>query len=183
MHKRDDHVLALREQDDERLTFAFRSLHMAALVAAFAVGAALAVWLLGAELREAGGLYYGFAWFLAAAFALSAVLSLFVSSRLEIDGARSLATYHYSSAFSQRSWRKAFGDFEEIRVYRPKAGTGAGRAALLKVLLKLRDGQEIPLGTGFLGVYGKRQARELADRLGALMSLPVIEEPSVEHRH
>ena len=183
MLRRDDHVLALREQEPERLVFAFRASHMAALVAAFAVGAALAAWLFEVELRRAHELIHVFTWLLAAAFAFSAVFSLFLTTTLEIDGRHRTLTYRYASLFRRRSWQKGFADVEEIRVYRPKAGTGAGRAALLKVLVRLHDGQEIPLGTGFLGIYGKRQARELADRLGELLSATVIEEPSVEHQH
>lgn len=180
MHKRNDPVLILVTFDNNRMDFVFPARQMALLFGAFAVAAALALLFHGGELREKSMFSYWFLCFLEVAFIWGTISALNTRCRLQIDRSKQSVYYFLSSLFRQQEWEKYFNDFEEIRLFRPE--TGDGRSGLLKIILKSKDGEEIPLGRSLFGIYRKTEARRLAKELATLMSLNVIEESSTQKK-
>ena len=182
MTKRDDNVLVLSDQNTDRMMFQYNSQKMAALVAMIAIGWFLTIWFAGDQIKDTHVVFYWFLCFLAVAFGIGTITSIKTKIRLEIDIKDGVVNYFFSNLINSSEWRKSFGEFKEIRIYRPKVGQGAGRSSWLRILLKTMQGDEIPLGTGFFGIHGKEQARMLAEEISKAMSLIVIEEPSVESK-
>jgi hypothetical protein len=178
-YKRIDTVLVLAERAPGRLIFAFRPGRMAVLTGAFALGAAIAAWLLADPARNLPSIWAWLAGLLAAALLFSTIVSLTTRRRLTIDAATSTVTHRARSLFGANDWSRTFAEFSEIRLFRPAAGAGAGRAAFVKLLLVAADGEEIPLGTMLFGIPRASTARELATQLAEMTKLSTIEESSV----
>ena len=177
--KRDDVVMALVNRDSREILFEFQQKKFASLIGLFAIGSGMTLWFLGEQVKQSAEWGYWFLCFLFVAMVVGFLTSLAMRRSVRIDKAKKRVEYRFKSMFSKASWTKGFNEFKEIRIYRPARGGGAGRAALLKVLLVLSDGEEIPLGTGFLGIFSVTQARHLASELASVMFLVVIEESGV----
>jgi hypothetical protein len=163
------------------MNFVYKSQKYAFLFGVFAVALSYVVWRFGDEIKNVHIYIYWFSFFLAGALCFGAITTLWTNCRLEIDASRKKVSYSLSTLFGKTEWKRNFDDFKEIRIYRPIAGAGnAGHASFLKVLLTTAKGEEIPLGTGMLGTNNKQKARNLAEKMSNIMSLSVIEEPSVE---
>ena len=132
----------------------------------------------GDALQEKSMLSYWFLLFLEVAFWWGVIFSLTLRSNLEIDQSQGKVRYRLSTLFQNQKWEKVFSEFQDVRIFRP--GTGDGRAVMLKVLLRSKEGEEIPLGTSLFGVYQKQKARLLAQQVAEIMSLRVIEESSIK---
>ncbi len=179
LYKRNDPVLVLVSASSHQINFAFPSRQMALLIGTFAIAAALAILLHGAELRETSMLSYWFLCFLEIAFLWGTIFSFNMQCRLQIDQSQQKVYYFLSNLFRKQKWEKVFSDFQEIRIFCP--GTDDGKAAMLKVLLKSKEGEEIPLGKSLFGIYRQKEARRLAKQIAEMMSLRVIEEPSIQN--
>ncbi|AFZ45553.1 hypothetical protein PCC7418_3439 [Halothece sp. PCC 7418] len=180
MHKRNDPVLVIVASHRDQIHFAFPSSQMALLIGLFALAAGLALFFQGGELQEKSMLSYWFLWFLEIAFLWGTIFSLTMKSSLHIDRSQEKVCYVLSSLFRKKQWEKPFCDFQEVRIFRPR--TGDGRAAMLKILLVMQDGEEIPLGTSLFGICQKRNARSLAQKVAEMISLKVIEEYSLDKK-
>jgi len=178
LYKRNDPVLVLVASSNEQMCFAFPSRQMALLIGMFAIAAGLAILLHGDELIEKSILSYWFLCFLIVAFLWGTIFSLNMQCRLQIDQSQQKVYYFLSNLFRKKQWEKVFSDFQEVRIFRP--GTGDGRAAMLKILLKSKQGEEIPLGKSLFGIYRQQEARQLAQKIANMMSLMLIEESSIE---
>lgn|GEM_PF-6527976 len=84
-----------------------------------------------------------------------------------------MVRYRNSNFYGQKHWKKDFTDFCDVRIWRP------GRKSFLIVVLRLKDKQEIPLGSNEAGMASLDKAQALAKELAAIMDLPVVEEPTV----
>lgn len=106
-------------------------------------------------------------------FIWSSIFSYFKTALLTIDGDRRIVEYRSSSVFGKEEWTKDFSDFSEVRIWRP------GRKSFLKVVLRLKDNEEIPLGTSEAGIFGSERAQEIARSIAVIMDISIIEEPTV----
>jgi len=179
---RDDNALTLVNDQPGRMIFVYQSKKYALLFGVFAISLMYVVWHFGEEIKNIHIYVYWFSFFLAGALCFGSISTFLTHCRLNIDISGKQVRYSLSSLLGKTKWERSFDDFKQIRIHRPLTGQNgrAGHAAFLKILLVTNKGEEIPLGTGILGVYGKQKARQFADKLSKIMSLNVIDEASVE---
>ena len=172
MQGRNNNVLVLDSDTSDRMVFRFRSQVWAfaglllALIVFTCTSAFHEYSRFSPALQIIGYTFSGL-------FVYSAVYSVFARRTLEVDTKAGTVTYNRSSLFGTAFSTKPFGDFKAVTISRP------GRASFLTVCLTADDHQEIPVGKSELGFLGVRKARELAERLHALMRVPLVEEPAV----
>ena len=178
---RDDNALTLVSDKPDKMVFEYQSRKYAILFGIFAVSLIYTVWRFGEEIKNVHLYIYWFSYFLAGAVSFGSINALFIKCSLELNMLRKQVRYSLSSLLGKTKWERSFDDFKEIRIYRPLKGSGtAGHSAFLIILLVTNNAEEIPLGTGMLGVYGKEKAREFADKISKSISLSIIDESSVE---
>jgi len=169
-----DHVLVLREDVGDVLSFAFRgrrwSIYTFLISITLLVGTIVIKGLPDVHYKEyliPGG------YVASAAFIWSSIYSFYTKITLDIDSAGRLVRYRKSNIFGDNEWERGFSDFSEIRIWRP------GRKSFFKVILRIKDNQEIPLGTNEAGTLNLDRSKEIAERISKVMGLPVIEESTV----
>ena len=171
---RDDNALTLTNDSSGKMVFVYKSRKHAVLFGIFAIALSYAVWHFSNEIKNVHIYIYWFSCFLAGALCFGTITTLWTNCRLEVDASRKTVSYSLSTLFGKTEWKRNFDDFNEIRIYRPIASSGnAGHAAFLKVLLITAKGEEIPLGTGMLGINNKQKATKFADKMSKIMSLSV----------
>lgn len=106
-------------------------------------------------------------------FMWSAIYSYFTTKVLTFDGIKKVATFHTVNPFGTKDRIMDFSAFSEIRLWRP------GRKSFIVVVLRMHDGQEIPLGTSEAGCLGHKKALDIARKLSEIISIPVMEESTV----
>ncbi|GAB4223390.1 MAG: hypothetical protein Kow0062_23410 [Acidobacteriota bacterium] len=177
---RDDNALTLASRGPGRLAFTYRSRMHALLFGAFAIVLIYVVWRYGDTMRSVHSAVYWFSVFLAVSLSIGTLITLSTRCRLDIDASGRQVRYSRSTPFGKVDWQRDFGEFKEVRIYRPLSGSGrAGHASHLKVLLTTTAGEEIPLGVS-LGGTSRREARDLAQNISEIMSLTIVEESSLE---
>ena len=179
---RDDNALTLVSDKPDKMVFEYQSRKYAILFGAVAISLIYTVWRFGEEIKNVHLYIYWFSYFLAGAFCFGSISTLLTKCSLELNMLRKQVRYSLSSLLGKTKWERNFDDFKEIKIYRPLTGLAgrAGHAVFLKILLVTNNAEEIPLGTGMLGVYGKEKAREFADKISKSISLSIIDESSVE---
>ncbi len=174
---RDDNALTLTNDDLKKMNFVYKSKKHAVLFGLFAIALSYVIWRFSDEIKNIHVYVYWFSFFLAGALCFGTITTLWTNCRLEIDASIKKVSYSLSTLFGKTEWKRDFGDFKEIRIYRPIASSGnAGHAAFLKVLLITAKGEEIPLVAGISGTNNKQKTRKLAEKMSNIMSLRVIEE-------
>ena len=170
-----DNVLVLSDSHENNLVFKFRSKLWAGATLVLGSGIFLGAFFLPQEMKSfdvSRKMFFLFG-FLMAVFSL---LSLFINITLELNVSNGKVEYLKKTLFGKTQWKKSFGEFEHLRIIRPK------RKSFCKILLVLKDGQAIPLGTSEAGIYGSDNARGLAKTIGNSTNLPIIEDPAVTRR-
>ena len=174
------HILVQQPGTDSQLRFQFRpanwSIYAFIMAVLFALGAFVFEDMEQVRFKE---VLIPVMYAAAGLFAWSSLYSYCTRIRLEIDGDELAVRYHKSNSlvkFINREWRKSFAEFESVRIWRP------GRRSFLVVVLRLRDKQEIPLGTSEAGILGLDEARRMAENIAALIGVPVLEEPTAQRK-
>ncbi len=105
----------------------------------------------------------------------SSISNYFTSKVLEFNPTLKRVQYQASSLFGKTEWDKDFAEYIQVRLWRPE------RASFIVIVLRLRDGEEIPLGTSEAGIFGVDKARTIAKHIAEILNVPMIEERTVLH--
>ncbi len=171
-----DHVLVQRGNKNDGLSFSFRgktwSIYTALISIALLVGTIVINDMDAAKVQFKEYLVPG-GYVATALFIWSSIYSYFTKIELNIDRLKRVVGYRKSNFFGTKKWEKGFDSFIEVRIWRP------GRKSFLKLVLRMKDKQEIPLGTSEAGILDIEKAKELAEHISKVMNIPVIEEPTV----
>jgi len=176
---RQDHVLVQLEGKNDNLSFAFRSknwsIYSALISIVLLVGTFLINDMDSAKVHFKEYLVPG-GYVATALFIWSSIYSYFTKIELEIDKHKRVVEYRKSNFFGTKKWEKGFDNFIEVRIWRP------GNNSFFKVVLRMKDKQEIPLGTSEAGILNVEKARKLAEYISKAMNIPVIEEAMVRSK-
>ena len=167
--RRSDQVLVQQEGDGDELSFGVRRRVCSLITVVLAVLMLVGANAIGEGVRHRGLLVPGFYVFFAL-FVWSSIYSYFTIKTLRIHGAEKVVKYRKSNFMGTDEWTRAFPDFGEIRI------SSRGNKSFRRVILGLKDEQEIPLGTSEVGVFGIDRARNMANHIARIMGLAVVEE-------
>ena len=161
-------IMVLEEDGEERQTFRFHGKRWALFT--FVICVALAAAMVLARSKGGPWIVEAFLGAFAALTFYSTLYSLRADQWLEIDGRDRAIRFHKESFYGLVDWRRDGSAFDAIRVFRANA-----RAVNWSILLVAGDGLGLSLGENALGSLRRERALEIANKVGRLAGIPVIE--------
>lgn len=164
-------TMVLTEADNNRLLFQFHGKKRALITGA------MGVWMLAAAVflwwqNGFDSYLAGFGAF-AAVLAAAAVFSAKTVRGMEIDKRRGSVRYAEKTLNRNEIWEKPFSDFVSISVHYLRNHSDSKRRPLIVEIVS-RAGGYYRIGTDAAGAGRETAARELADRIGGIMGIPVV---------
>ena len=180
MASRPVQTLIFSRQTPQALTFVFAAPRFTQWTALFSVLLAFAFWFLGEELRAVGTVFYWTGLLLTLLLLLAAMASVTARKELRVDREAALVTYRgRRHLVRSESWRKPFGAFPKLALFR-RAARDDTPTEHFRLVLFSRDGDEFRLGLEPLGIEGREEARELAQLVVDYLGVALDEDPAVE---
>jgi hypothetical protein len=165
--------MILTTEEEHRLLFQYSGKKMAWITGTMGlwllVAAGFLLWQNGLSYHAAAFILFGI---LLAAYAANSARA---KRGLEIDRDRGSVRYAESALARKEIWEKAFTDFASISVNYPrKDGRRKRQTGRLVVEIVSREGGYYPVTRQRPGVSPEKNARELAERIGGMMNLPMV---------
>lgn len=161
-------IMVLEDDGEERQTYRFHGKRWA--IFTFVLSIALVGAMVLARSKGRAWPVEAFLGVLAALTFYSTLYSLHANQWLEIDGRDRAIRFHKENFYGLVDWRRDGSAFDAVRVFRANA-----RAANWSILLVGSDGLGLNLGENALGSMRHERALEIANKVGRLAGIPVIE--------
>jgi hypothetical protein len=161
-------IMVLEEDGEERQTYRFHGKRWALFT--FVISIALVGATALARSKGRGWPIEAFLGAFAALTSYSTLYSLHANQWLEIDGRERAIRFHKENFYGLVDWRRDGSAFDAVRVFRANA-----RAANWSILLVASDGLGLNVGENALGSLRRERALEIANKIGRLAGIPVIE--------
>ena len=161
-------IMVLEEDGEERQTYRFHGTRWALFT--LAIGIALSSGLTIAWTHGQPWYVESLLGLFAALMFYSTLYSLHADQWLEVDGRSRAIAFHKANFYGLTDWRRDGSAFRAVRVFR-----ASGRAATWSILLVGDDGLGLHVGENALGSLRRERALEIANKIGRLAGIPVIE--------
>jgi hypothetical protein len=161
-------IMVLDEDGEERQTYRFHGVRWALFT--LAIGSALAWGMTVAWTSGKPWYVEAILGVFAALMFYSTLYSVHADQWLVVDGRNRAITFHKENFYGLVDWRRDGSAFSAIRVFRANA-----RAANWSILLLCDDGNGLYVGENALGSLRRERALALADKIGRLAGIPVVE--------